>query len=83
MKNEEWCERCGCGILFKQVIKKVETRLIASVLFLSLLKNEIDRQDQEDETDKMVEPEGFVFKDEERKEGEDDQRDDFLYDFQL
>jgi len=65
------------------VIKKVETRLIASVLFLSLLKNEIDRQDQEDETDKMVEPEGFVFKDEERKEGEDDQRDDFLYDFQL
>lgn len=52
-------------------------------MLTSLFENEIDGEDEEDEADEVVEPEGFVFKYEEGETGKDDEGDDFLDDFEL
>lgn len=49
----------------------------------SALEDEVHRQHQEHEPDEVIEPEGFVFEEEQREDDEDDQGDHFLDHFQL
>ena len=54
-----------------------------ALAFNSFLENKIDRKDQEDESDKVIEPEGFVFENEKSEDGKDDQCNHLLDHFQL
>ena len=54
-----------------------------ALAFTSFLENKIDCKDQEDESDNVIETEGFVFKHEQGEDGKDDQGDHLLDHFQL